>query len=243
MDRGIAPPRPASPRRRRPRRVRVLLVLALALGLVGVGASVLVGASARAGDDGWETVREEDGLRVERRPGRRSACDEVRVTRRIGVSASLAFDVLWDARDERPFVDDLAESRVLRESETERLVYGRVEIPWMRDRAYVVRITRHVDETTGVRELRFGLAEDEPLPASRRVVRLAVLEGAWRVAPVEGALASRLEYRAEIDPGDDVPAWLASRLQRQRAEKVVERYAKRMSERAARLTASAAPLR
>lgn len=241
MDRGIENARADATRRRRPvRRARIWLVAGISLVLCAVAASVMIGGPARAGDEGWETVREEDGLRVERRPGRRSDCDEVRVSRRIPVSAESAFDVLWEARDERPFVDDLVESKVLRESDAERLVYGRIAIPWLRDRAYVVRITRHVDEVTRVRELRFALADDEPMPVTRRAVRLAVLEGAWRIEPVDGSVGSRLEYRAEIDPGDDVPAWLASRLQRQRAVKVVERYAKRMAERAGRQTASAA---
>jgi len=223
--------------------VRSIVALAIGLALSGAAAHVLVGAAARASDDGWETVREEHGLRVERRPGRRSACDQVRISRRVDVSPDLALDVLWEARDERPFVDDLVESKVLRETESERLVYGRVAVPWVRDRAYVVRISRHVDPTSGARELHFALDDDVPLPASRRTARLAVLEGAWRIEPVAGALGSRLEYRAEVDPGEGVPSWLASRLQRQRAVKVVERYAKRMNEHAARITASATPLR
>jgi hypothetical protein len=220
--------------------VRSLVALAVGLALAGAAAHVLVVGAARASDDGWELVHADDGVRVERRPGRRSACDEVRISRRVDVSPEVALDVLWEARDERPFVDDLVESRVLRESATERLVYGRVAVPWVRDRAYVVRISRHVDPAGGGGEVRFALAEDEPLPAARHTARVAVLEGAWRIEPLDGALQSRLVYRAEVDPGEGVPAWLASRLQRQRAVKVVERYAKRIQEHAGRVTASAA---
>jgi len=237
----------ANDRARRPHRVAVAFLrrvafagLALALALLA-GASSHAGAAARAADEGWEIVREDDGLRLERRPGRRSACDELRVSRRVDVSPDVALDVLWEVRDERPFVDDLVESRILRESADERIVYGRVEVPLVRDRAYVVRVTRHAEATSGVREIHFSLLADEPLPGSKRAVRLAVLEGAWHIEPLAGAIASRLEYRAEIDPGEGIPAWLANRLQRQRAMKVVERYARRMSERAPRLTASAGP--
>lgn len=231
---GSLRPRPVAPLRR---------LAAVGLGLVLAllaGASPHAGTTVRSADDAWEIVREDPDLRVERRPGRRSACDEVRVTRRVDVVPEVALDVLWEVRDERPYVDDLVESRILRESADERLVYGRLEVPLVRDRVYVVRVTRHVDETSGARELRFSLANDEPLPGAKRSVRVAVLEGAWHIEPVAGTPASRIEYRAEVDPGEGIPAWVASRLQRQRAVKVVERYARRMSERAARLTASVA---
>lgn len=224
-------------------RLRKLVALAIGLALAGVTADVLTGSAAHASDDGWELVREERSLRVERRPGRRSPCDQVRISRDLDVSPSRALDVLWAARDERPFVDDLVESRVLRESGSERLVYGRVAVPFVRDRAYVVRVSRHVDPAGEGGEVRFALAEDEPLPAARHTARVAVLEGIWRIEPIDGALRSRLVYQAEVDPGEGVPAWIANRLQRQRAVRVVERYAKRILEHATRVTASLAPLR
>lgn len=186
---------------------------------VGI-ASVLLWspAPARGADDaGFETVAIENGFTIDRRPGQRSPCDEVRVSTVVAAPFDLVAAVIWDERFDGD-LHSLVRYEVLLHEPDVKQVWGLLDVPIFADREYTARIERSAEDDGRVILVRFELEPDAPLRAG--AVRLRTLSGVWRVGPAESGQSTRLEYRVEADPGG-FPAWLTSRLQRDTALSLV----------------------
>lgn len=182
-------------------------------------AAVALGALA---DAGYETIEETDGLRIERRAGRVSAVDAVRISGRIAAPVAVVVDLVWSGQHEQDLVPHLVDWRTLASEADTRVMLGRLDFPLLSDRVYVTRIERHIDSSSGAVELRFSLATEHLTPErlellAQHAIPMAALEGRWRFELIDDGRATAFVYACEADPGGAVPGWLASRLQRDSA--------------------------
>lgn len=207
-----------------------------ALRAVLIAGALLAPARATGADDeGFETVAVEDGFTVDRRPGQRSACDEVRVSTVVPVPFELVATVIWGEELDRDVPSVLRYEVMPLDAATKR-VWGLLDVPFLADREYTLRVERIPEDEGRIVRVQFDLEPDAPLRAE--AVPLRTLAGGWRVGPAEGAQATRLEYRVEVDPGS-VPAWLTSRLQRESALALVRSAVARSERRFAEQRATA----
>ena len=167
-------------------------------------------ATAEGAPPAWQLETSEKGVKVFTRPGPGGGFPEFRgeTTIRAGVFEILA--VLDDIDSACEWTQRCAASRQLkRHSPIHRIFYNRTAVPWpLQDRDAVLEGTvsgmaKGDDVVASFRSVTWP-----GVPARSGVVRMPILEGAYRVQRVaEGA--SRVSLRIRAHPGGIIPDWLA----------------------------------
>ena len=99
----------------------------------------------------------------------------------------------------------LAESRVLARRDGEQLVYQHLKLPVIADRDFTLRVSWDQSEPRG---LRFAIHNEQGPPATKRAVRMTLLEGRWDLQPIRDGRATRAAYHVRIDFAGSVPRWM-----------------------------------
>ncbi len=185
----------------------------------------------------WELLAEEDGVRVERRPGKQEGLYQLRVTAHAPVEPEVLFATLWAHHEFTQFVPHLKHLEVLENDGKQKLVYQQVSMPVFDDRDYTLRVKAVRDEATRVYESRFETANALGPPPAEDHVRIPVIEGRWVVAPGEAG-GCDVTYEVYSDPGVNLPGWLVRRAQQDAAPELV----RAMIARAQKKKPSPAPL-
>jgi hypothetical protein len=187
---------------------RALLAMVLSAGLV------LTLLAAPAGGSGWQETGRSDGIVVTERlvPGQ-----SVPTFRGIGlVDADLGtvLAVILDVGRHVEWMQDCAEARlVASESEAVSYLYHRTNVPWpLSDRDVVLRSEVELVEPGRLAFVRFRSASAR-VPLVDGVVRVATLAGFYRLEAMAPAHTS-VEYRVDVEPGGNIPAWVAHRATR-----------------------------
>ena len=118
--------------------------------------------------------------------------------------------------------------------EGERLVYTRVEPPFIGARDYVVKMrVRKVVGPDGSGEFANAWhSVPDRFPRRQAVIRLAICDGSWEISQAPSGRA-RVVYRAAVDPGGWLPGFLsnlANSAGTMDAFRAVEREARRRGE-------------
>lgn len=179
-------------------------------------ALLLCSATALA-TDGWEEVRTDGSLRVERRRADNSYF-EFRVTTHSRAAPTALAEAVW-TWDARGVEARMVERReVLSEAPGDRLVYSLVRAPIVSSRETLVRFKR--DDSEGAVQIAFASETGTPVASKVGAVRVN-LRGLWRFEP-DGAGATRIEYRIVSDPGGGIPAWMVKGTQEEMAIALVK---------------------
>ena len=176
------------------------LVLATVVSTLG-----LPSADAATEEEGWQIVREVDGVEVARREG---DGPDFRATTVLDASLPHVLAVLRDVPRHVEWRSRCVESRVLaRQSDRIALLYNRMAGSWpVSDRDVVLRSETHVDGPDAVRIEVHDV--DSPLaPDPDGAVRIE-LGGRYALQALDPR-RTRVEYRMRIDMGGAVPGWLA----------------------------------
>jgi hypothetical protein len=167
--------------------------------------------SAAAADDGWVEASKEGGLTIY---NRQRAGSEVKELRSVGVIDAppwVCMNVVSDEGRFKDFMPYTAESKVLVDGKDERVVYQRIDAPFVSDRDYTIRIrdvsSKKADGRVVYKKV-WSLANDKGPAPKDGVVRLAVVEGFWQFEELAGGEKTRATYYVFTDPGGSLPAFV-----------------------------------
>jgi hypothetical protein len=169
---------------------------------------VLIPWVARA--DRWDVLENEPILiRARSRPN--SAVREIWAEADLDAPAKELQETILDAEAYPRFMPYVKETRYLRppDKKGDRLVYSKLEFPFVSPRDYVVKVT--VDstvETDGSGHFaNHWFAQPDAVPLRKSVVRIRITEGSWQVFPKQDR--AHVVYRVAVDPGTGLPPFLA----------------------------------
>jgi len=196
-------------------------VVAAALALLAVAPparadeALLVPDAAAAGPtaDGWELLKVEHGITVERRKVAGTALRELRG--RGIVEAPLA-SVLAVLEDEAQRAQQKAgcagiDSGSGRPGARSAILYDRTRAPWpVADRDVVLRADTLLDVAERTVRIDFVTTESACLPPVPGVVRMPFMRGHYLLRPAGGGLFTDVEYQVHADPGGTLPRWTAN---------------------------------
>lgn len=198
--------------------------------LVGV---LLAPAAVAETPDGWQPVRDDDGIVVHRRAAGGSSFDELRAIGIVRAPLAAVLAVI-EARDNgTEWMFNCVESKTLEAvGDDGAIVYNRTRTPWpLADRDTVVRGRRRFEP--GHVRVDFESVDYPARPPVAGVVRMPMVRGHWLLTPEASGAATRVEYQMHADPGGALPAWAVNGFARDmpwetidglRAEVVKHRY-------------------
>lgn len=189
----------------------LLLLTGAPLGRTDEGPTVGLTLSA---DTGWQHIEDKAGVTLYSRARVGSGIKEFRGTGVIGAPPGTVEKVLADVSRYPSFMPYVTESRAVSEDGTEVTTYQRLNVPFVANRDYTVRVehgtTKGPDGIT-YRDT-WETANEAGPPERHGVVRVRVNEGSWLLEPAGTAGDStQATYQIYTDSGGVVPAFLANR--------------------------------
>jgi hypothetical protein len=201
--------------RRRPSRsilLRCLLAAVLAL------AAAVTAPEVRAENVGpWQQVRDEAGIRVQRRMVEGSNLHEFQGRGVIDAPLPTVLAVLHDVGRAPEWMHKCAGAHVVEHiDERHEVVYNRTAAPWpVADRDTVLASEAVFDARTHEVRIDFWSVTHPKEPPVRGVVRMPSLRGHWLLSPVNGGRATQAEYQVHADPGGSLPGWIVNMVSKQ----------------------------
>jgi hypothetical protein len=174
-------------------------------------------ASVALADGGsrWETVREQDGIRVSRQEIAGSPFLALRGEGDVDEPLPVVGSVFVDVARSREWVDSVADARVLRWLSAEEYVaYTHVGTPiTMADRDFVTDVKVEIDPATKEVRIRVHSTSDSLAP-STSYVRGEIRESTLVLTPRNGGRTTHVVAELHADPKGGVAAWLVNLFQR-----------------------------
>ena len=166
-------------------------------------------------DTGWQRVDDKSGVTLYSRVRLGSSVKEFKGTGLINASPATVEKVLQDVTNYTSFMPYVTEARVISQSGDEVVTYQRLDVPFVSNRDYTIRVEHGTAKGPGgvtiYRDI-WQTANDEGPPERRGLVRVKVNEGSWLLEPVGPAgNATQATYQIFTDSGGSVPAFLANR--------------------------------
>lgn len=161
-----------------------------------------------AAADGWKLHKTyDDGVVLETRkiPGQRF--DELRVGKHVDLTPKQMADAVWRIRKDGWEFRVHKKRLIMKETESERLMYSQLLTPVISDRDYTIRQTRHFDPTSGVHQMLFEAANNLGPPPNDDHVRVEIIRGGWTLEP-DGD-GTYVTYFVLNDPAGSLPPWIA----------------------------------
>lgn len=167
-------------------------------------------ATAQPETDGWHLKRQRDDISVYTRAVDGSRFAEFRGTTTLFCSGDEFLALYRDADALTEWLYNVTSAELIEhESDDNFVTHTATRAPWpAKHRDSVVRSRIERDPTSGVITIRLS-SEADAIATMDRHVRVQRLAGLWRLTPRdEGGLT--VEYRAHVDPGGGLPAWLVN---------------------------------
>jgi hypothetical protein len=196
--------------RRRPSRstlLRCLFAAVLAL------AAAVAAPEVRADNAGpWEQVRNEAGIRVQRRKVEGSSLHEFQGRGVIDAPLTTVLAVLHDVGSAPEWMHKCAAAHVVEHiDDRHEVVYNRTAAPWpVSDRDTVLSSEAVFDARTREVRIDFWSVTHPKEPPVRGVVRMPFLRGHWILSPLDVGRATQVEYQVHADPGGSLPGWIVN---------------------------------
>lgn len=176
-----------------------------------------------AGDEGWKTFDNRDGVTYEKRSVPGSHYNEYRAIAAVATSPTETARAVWTAiTDSIPAT--IKKRTIISRGNDEIVVYDQIHTPVVSDRDVTIRIRRIVNRDDV--EIRFESANDLGPPPASGYVRLPVVRGKWSLLPATNG--TRIVYECYSEPGGSVPAFLVRGAQQSEVAKDVERVLSRI---------------
>ena len=179
-------------------------------------ASTLVVATSAKGGDGWQQIKEKDGVTVYEKDESTPPVFRVRTT--IAATPVEILAVLQDWRHHLDWRPKCIESRLIEQkSLTERYIYNRTDAPWpVSDRDVVIRSRFRVSDGGRRVVSSFEAASHPKAPTVDDVVRMPYLRGHYDLRSDKKG-HTVVEYQVASDPGGNLPEGLVRRESRDAA--------------------------
>src|SRR5262245_39552613 len=169
-----------------------------------------LGGSSPGQEQGWETVAQGPiVVRVRVIPG--TPQREVWAEGELEAEVQDLQSAILDADAYPRFMPYVKETRTLETTpDGARLVYARLEPPFIAARDYVVKVRVHkLADVDGRGDFANAWhAVPDRVPKRPSVVRLPVCDGSWTVSRASSG-RSKVVYRASVDPGSWMPGFLS----------------------------------
>jgi hypothetical protein len=178
----------------------------------------------------WERVADRDGIVVESRDVEGSSLHELRITVHSPLPPATIMDTLWKHEEYVQFIPYMKRLDVRRDDGDTRFLYEQINVPLLKDRDLMLRVTRAPGPEGGW-EVR-GVAVPDPASESKDYVRVRTMESRWQLVPDAGGTA--VTYGVRTDPGGWFPAWMVNRAQREVTVRLVRAMLDRASANEAR---------
>jgi len=176
---------------------------------VGMGLLLLLPWRGQA--QPWERIA--DGpITIRARARLNSPIREVWAEADLDASVEDLEEAILDTEGYTRFMPYVKESRILDKElpdpDGSRLVYARLELPWVKGRDYVIRVLVEKRARNDGSFQNRWFAVPGKVPPKPYLVRLSVNEGSWEVRP-KGEGHSHVVYRCTVDPGGWMPGFIA----------------------------------
>ncbi|MFJ3523246.1 START domain-containing protein [Pseudomonas sp. NPDC090203] len=173
----------------------------------GVGLTVLVAGAAQADD--WKVAKNEDGIKVSLSDVAGSQYKAYQGVTTIKASVAKLRGLQEDVAGACAWVHECKSQKVLKHEGDKTWTYTQFNTPWpVTPRDSVLQITT-VEGTDGslTRNL---LGQPTYIPEEKGFVRVAQVEGFWKLVP-KGPNETEVTYQVHTEPGGSVPSWLANK--------------------------------
>jgi len=164
-------------------------------------------------DTGWQRVSEKDGVTLFSRSRVGSSIKEFKGTGVISAAPGAVEKVLQDVGDYPTFMPYVTEVRVISRDDGNFLVYQRLNVPFVSDRDYTLRVEHGITNGPGgviIYRDTWQTADEAGPPPRRGTVRVRNNEGSWLLEPV-GGTSTQATYQIYTDSGGVIPAFLVNR--------------------------------
>jgi hypothetical protein len=186
-------------------------LLVASVAALGVGTPRASAADA----GGWETLRRDDGIVVQRKEVAGSPFIAFRGEGDIDAPLLVVASVLIDTTRSREWVDSVVDSHILRRvSETEYITYAHIGTPiTMSDREFVTDVVLSADGASKTFAMRMHSVDDPAAPKTN-YVRGDLREGAWVLSSIDGGRRTHVVAEIHCDPKGSIAAWIVNLFQK-----------------------------
>jgi hypothetical protein len=188
---------------------------ALVVVLLAAAAAVVTPATSSADVPGWETLRRDDGIVVQRKDVAGSPFVAFRGEGDVDAPLLLVGSVLVDVARSTEWVDSVADSRILRRvSEREYITYSHIGTPiTMADRDFVTDVVLDVDAGRKTLTVRMHSVDDPSAPKTD-YVRGNLADGSWVLTSIDGGARTHVAAEIHCDPKGSIAPWLVNLFQK-----------------------------
>ncbi len=160
---------------------------------------------------GWQLVKEADGIRIFHRSVYGSAYPQAMARTVFGAPPQRVHAVISDYDRFADFIPYVLESETLGRREGIRWVYQRIRFPGpISDRQYIIRVEDLLGQARqGYYRVQWRLATNGkyPIPDRSGVVP-TIMSGFWDLRPAAEGTDTDATYVVHLEPGGMLPAWL-----------------------------------
>lgn len=173
----------------------------------GIGMIVMVASAAQADD--WKVAKDEDGIKVSLSDVAGSQYKAYRGVTTIKASVATLRSLQEDVAGACAWVHECKSQKILKHEGDRTWTYTQFNTPWpVTPRDSVLQITT-VEGADGSL-MRNLLGDPKYIPEEKGFVRVAQVEGYWKLVP-KGPSETEVTYQVHTEPGGSVPSWLANK--------------------------------
>ena len=167
-------------------------------------------ANTAKSQENWTLRKDKNGIKVFSRPTKNFKFEELKVECEIDGRISQLAALLLDVSKQYQWAYKTIKSQLLKQvSIADVFFYTEIEVPWpYENRDMVVHMMMRQNPVSKVLTVE-AKNTDNYLPVKKDIVRLKYSSAVWTVTPISNK-KFKIDYRLQLDIGDNVPAWLAN---------------------------------
>lgn len=171
-----------------------------------LGVPLLMAQGAQAED--WQLARDEDGIRVYLTEVPGSSYKAYRGETLIQADVARIRQLQEDVQGACAWIHQCKTQELLRQEGSKSWTRTVFSMPWpVTARESLIEVTAEEEGDSLVRRLK---GVPDLLPEEKGYVRVASVEGYWRLEPQDGGQV-KVTYQLHNEPGGSVPSWLANK--------------------------------
>lgn len=162
------------------------------------------------GQEAWNLRKDKNGIKVFSRNVAGFKFNELKVESFFEGGVSQMVALVLDANSQKEWAYKTIKSEILKvNSESDLIYYEEVEAPWpFSNRDFVLHLNVQQNPQNKVVNINVEIVNDF-LPEKKDIVRVKYFSATWVITQLNNH-QFKLDYRIQIDPGTNIPAWLAN---------------------------------
>ena len=160
--------------------------------------------------ENWSLRKDKNGIKVFSRNVEGFKFNELKVESLFEGRVSQIVALVLDANSQKEWAYKTIKSEIIkRNSESDLIYYAEVEAPWpFSNRDFVLHLNVQQNPQSKTVTISVEIVNDF-LPEKKDIVRVKYFSATWVITPVNSQ-QFKLDYRIQVDPGANIPAWLAN---------------------------------